>query len=108
MAQYSGIDAVFDNSQKDLRTMKGNRLAIFTASLQCIDKAKVVSRGIPRSQTSVTRGIWWLVSATGNDGERGGRFPTVRHEHLLGLIGRSHSTAQTQADERKERSFSQA
>ncbi len=37
------------------------------------------------------------------DGERGGRFPTVKHEHLLGLIGRSHSTAQAQAAEREER-----
>ncbi len=30
----------------------------------------------------------------------GGRFSTVRHEHLLGLIGRSHSPAQAQVEER--------
>ncbi len=32
MVQYSGINPVFDNSQKDLRTMKSSRLAVFTAS----------------------------------------------------------------------------
>ncbi len=36
-------------------------------------------------------------------GESGGMFPTVRHEHLLGFIGRSHSPAQAQAEEREER-----
>ncbi len=56
-----------------------------------------------RSWTSVTWGIWWLASAAEKDGERGGRLPTVRHEHLLGLIGRSHSPAQAQAEERTER-----
>ncbi len=37
------------------------------------------------------------------DGESGGRFPIVRPEHLLGLIGRSHSPDQAQAEEREER-----
>ncbi len=46
MAQYSEINAVFDNSQKDLRTMKSSRLVVFAASLQCTDEVKVVSSGI--------------------------------------------------------------
>ncbi len=29
----------------------------------------------------------------------GGRFPTVRHAHLLGLIGRSHFSAEAQTEE---------
>ncbi len=62
-----------------------------------------MSRGIPRSRTSVTWGIWWSVSAAVKDKERRGRFPTVKYEHLLGLIGRSHFPAQPQAEERKER-----
>ncbi len=66
--------------------MESNRLAVFIASLLCTDVVKVVSRGAPRSRTSVTWGIWWSVSASEKDGERGGRFPTVRHKHLLGLI----------------------
>ncbi len=55
---------------------------------------KVVSRGNPQ------------VSDVGNlvkDRERGGRPQTVRHEHLLGLIGRSHFPARAQAEEREER-----
>ncbi len=52
---------------------------------------------------SVTWGIRWSVSATEKDGEMGGRFPTVRHEHLLGLIGRSHFPTQTQEKESEER-----
>ncbi len=39
----------------------------------------------------------------GENGKRGGRFSTVRHEHFLGLIGGSHSAAQAQAEEREER-----
>ncbi len=58
-------------------------------SLQWADAVMVVSRGTPKSRTSVTWEIWWSVSAAEKDGEREGRFPTVRHEHLLGLIGRS-------------------
>ncbi len=55
--------AVFDSSQKDLRTINSNRLAVFAASLQWADAVKVVSRGTPRSRTSVTWGIRWSVSA---------------------------------------------
>ncbi len=73
--------------------MKSNRLAVFASSLQCTDEVKGVLKGTPRSRTSVTWGIWWLASAAEKDGERGGKFPTVRHEHLLGLICRSHSPA---------------
>ncbi len=47
MAQYSGIYAVLDSSQKDLRTMKSNRLAVFAAALQWADAVKVVSKGTP-------------------------------------------------------------
>ncbi len=36
------------------------------------------------------------------DGESGGRFPTVRHAHLLGLIGRSHFPAQAQGEESED------
>ncbi len=48
-------------------------------------------------------GIWWLASVAEKDGERGGRFPTVRHEYFLGLIGRPQSPAQAQTKEREER-----
>ncbi len=82
---------------------KSNRLAIFLASLQCTDEVKGMSRGTPRSWTSVTWGIWWLASAAEIDGERERRFPTVRHEYLLRLIGRSHSYAMAQVEERDER-----
>ncbi len=67
--------------------------------MQWADALKVVSRGTPRSRTLVTWGIWWLVSAVEKDGESEGRFPTVRHAHLLGLTGRSHFPAQAQAEE---------
>ncbi len=103
MAQYSGINAVLDSSQKDLRAMNSKRLAVFAASMQWADAMKVVSRGAPRSRTSVTWGILWSVSAAENDGESGGRFPTVRHTHLLGLIGRSHCPTQAQKEEREGR-----
>ncbi len=60
-------------------------------------------RGAPRSRTSVTWGIRWSVSATEKDGESGGRLPTVRHAHLLELIGRSHFPAQAQEEESEDR-----
>ncbi len=103
IAQYNVMNAVLDSSQKDVRTIKSNRLAVFAASLQWTDAVKVVSRGTPRSRTSVTWEIFWSVSAVEKDGERGGRFPKVRHEHLLGLIGRSIFPAQAQVEEREER-----
>ncbi len=83
--------------------MNSKRLAVFAASMQWADAMKVVSRGTPRSQTSVTWGIRWSVSAAENDGESGGRFPVVRHAHLLGLIGRSHFSDQAQAEENENR-----
>ncbi len=70
--------------------------------MQWADAVKVVPRGTPRSRTSVTWGIRWSVSAVEKDGEREGRFPTVRHAHLLGLIGRSHFPAQAQAEESED------
>ncbi len=76
-------------------------LAVFAASMQWADAMKVVPRGTPR--TSVTWGIRWSVSAAENDGESGGRFPTVRHANLLGLIGRSHFSAQAEAEEIEDR-----
>ncbi len=42
------------------------------------------------------------MSAAEKDGESGGRFPTVRHAHLLGLIGRSHFSAQAQTEESED------
>ncbi len=48
----------------------------------------------------MTLELRWLASAAEKDGERGGRLPTVRHEHVLGLIERSHSRAEAQAEER--------
>ncbi len=36
--------------------MNSKRLAVFAASLQWADAVKVVSRGTPRSRTSVTNG----------------------------------------------------
>ncbi len=83
--------------------MNSKRLAVFAASMQWSDAVKVVSRGTSRSRTSVTWGIRWSVSAAENDGESGGRFPTVRHAHLLGLIGRSYFSAQAQAEESEYR-----
>ncbi len=53
------------------------RLVVFAASPQWADAVKVVSRGTPRSRTSVTWGIRWSVSAAEKE----------RHEHLLGLVG---------------------
>ncbi len=83
--------------------MNGKRLGVFVASMQWADAVKVVSKGTPRSRTSVTWGIRWSVSAAENDGESGGRFPTVRHAHLFRLIGRSHFSAQAQAEESEDR-----
>ncbi len=71
--------------------------------MQWADAVKVVSRGTPRSRTSVTWGIRWSVSAAEKDGEIRRRFPTVRHEHLLGLIGKSHFPAQAQAEDSEEK-----
>ncbi len=76
------MNAVFDSSQKDLRPKNSKRLAVFTASMQWADAVKVVSRGTPRSLTSVTWGIRWPLSAAENDGESVGGFPMVRHAHL--------------------------
>ncbi len=45
MSQYIGISTALDNSQKDQRTMNSNRLAVFTASLQCTDELKVSDVG---------------------------------------------------------------
>ncbi len=43
------------------------------------------------------------MSTAEKDGESVGRFPSVRHEHLLGLIGRSHFPGQAQVEEREDR-----
>ncbi len=83
--------------------MERNRLAVFAASLQWAGVVKVVSRGTPRSWTSATCGIRWSVSAAEKGEERGGRFQALRHAHLLGLIGRSHLSAQAQAEESEDR-----
>ncbi len=83
---------------KDRLATNSNRLAVFAASLRCIDEVKLVSMRTPR-----TWGIWRLASAAQKDRERGGRFPTVRHAYLLGLIDRSHSSVQVQAGESEER-----
>ncbi len=79
--------------------MNSKRLAVLAASMQWADAVKVVLRGTPRSRTSVTWGIQWSMSAVQKDGEIAGRFPTVRHAHLLGLIGKSHFPAQAKAEE---------
>ncbi len=42
---------------------------VFAASMQWADAVNVVSRGTPRSQTSVIWGIRWPVSAAEKDGE---------------------------------------
>ncbi len=46
-AQYYGINAVFDSSQKDPWTMRSNRLAVFAASLQWADVEPRSCRGEP-------------------------------------------------------------
>ncbi len=43
------------------------------------------------------------MSTAEKDGESVGRFPSVRHEYLLGLIGRSHFPVQAQVEEREDR-----
>ncbi len=43
IAQYSGMNAAFDKSQKDQRIMNSNRHAVFAASLQCTDEVKAAS-----------------------------------------------------------------
>ncbi len=43
------------------------------------------------------------MSVAEKDGESGGRLPTVRHAHLLGLIGRSHFSAEAEAEESEDR-----
>ncbi len=73
--------------------------------MQWADAGKVVSRRTPRSRTSVTLGIRWSVPAAEKDRECRGRFPTVRHAHLLGLIGRSHFPAQAQSEESEDRTW---
>ncbi len=83
MAQFSAINAVLIVR----RRIFGPRKAIVLLYSQCTAEVKVVSRGTPRSRTLVTWGIWWLAFAAEKDGERRGRFPTVRHKHLLRLIG---------------------
>ncbi len=55
-----------DSSQKDLRIMNSNYLAVFAASLQWADVVKVVPRGTPRSRTSVT---WGTVAIRNGGGE---------------------------------------
>ncbi len=40
--------------------MNSNRFPVFAASLQCTDDVKVVSRGIRRSRTSVTWGLYYI------------------------------------------------
>ncbi len=70
-----------------------------TSPMQWADAVKVVSRGTPRSRTSVNWGIHKSVSAVEEDGESWGRFPAVKHAHLLGLIGRSNFSAQAQPEE---------
>ncbi len=42
MAQYSGMNAVLDSSLRDLRTMKSNRLVVFSPSLLWASAVKVV------------------------------------------------------------------
>ncbi len=44
-----------------------------------------------------------MASATQKKARKGREVPTVRHEDLLRLIDRSHSTAQVQAAEREEK-----
>ncbi len=43
MVQYSGISPVLDSSQKDPRTMKSNRFAVFAASLLCTDEVILIN-----------------------------------------------------------------
>ncbi len=42
-------------------------------------------------------------SIIGVSEERGGKLPTVRHEYLLGFIGRTHCPAQVQVEGREIR-----
>ncbi len=69
-ALYSGINAAFDDLQKDGQTMNIIRFAVFAAFMQCPGDVKVVTRGIPTSRQSVTWWIGWLASAAEEDGER--------------------------------------
>ncbi len=69
-AYCSGINAAFDDLQKDGQTMNINRFAVFAAFMQCPGDVKVVTRGTFTSRPSVTWWIGWLASATEKDGER--------------------------------------
>ncbi len=60
-----------------------------------------MSRGTPTFLTHLTEGTEYLSSGAENDRERGGRLPTVRHEHLLWFIGKPYSNTQIHAE--KER-----
>ncbi len=70
------VNAVLESLQKDPLTMDSNRLAADLGN---------------------------SVSTAEKDGESVGRFPSVRHEYLLGLIGRPHFPAQAQVEEREDR-----
>ncbi len=59
MAQYSGIHAVYDNSEKCRRTTKSNCVAVFT------DEVKVVSRRNP--QVSVIGDLGHSVVGMGHE-----------------------------------------
>ncbi len=73
------------------RRILGPRTANALLYSQWADAVKVVSKEIR-----------WSVSAMEKDGESGGRFTTVRHAHLFGLVGRSHFPAQAQAEESED------
>ncbi len=65
-----------------------SRLAVSTASLLYTDEMKIFVKGNPPASDDGDLGN----SVVGVcRGERGGQLPTVRHEHLLGLTGMSHS-----------------
>ncbi len=81
-----------------------NSAALFTASLTSTDVVNVVPHHLRAWPGGFGDGR--LPPKRPRKVGRGGKFPKIRHEHLLGLFGRSHSPAQVQEDEREERRLS--
>ncbi len=74
MAQYSGVKSALGSSDKEWRTIHGNRFAVFAASLQCTEKVSNAVNGRGRvaaekktllvSSCPSKRKLWMLPGST--------------------------------------------
>ncbi len=96
------MNAVFDISQKDLRTMNSKRFAVFAASTQCADAVKVVSRGTLGSRTVRVLGNTLFGVCRGERRRKWREVPEGEACKYVGLIGRSYFSAQVQAEESED------